>query len=198
MSDFTTYLKLGFQHITDYNGLDHILFILALCAVFQISDWRKILILVTAFTLGHSITLGLATFQIFKIDSNLVEFLIPITILITCFFNFFQKTPDKKPYIQKTSNLRYYFALFFGLIHGLGFSNYLRSLLGREESILKPLFAFNLGLEIGQILIVAIGLFISSAIIRVFRIKQQELKIGLTVIIVVITLLLLKNSAIFS
>jgi hypothetical protein len=198
MSDFTTYLKLGFQHITDFNGLDHILFILALCAVFQLFDWRKILILITAFTIGHSITLALATFNIFKVDVNLIEFLIPITILITCIFNFFQKTPERKPYKQKTSNIRYYLALFFGLIHGLGFSNYLRSLLGQEESIIKPLFAFNLGLEIGQLIIVAIGLAISTAIIKVFGIKQQELKIGLSGIIVGMTLLLLKNSAIFS
>jgi HupE / UreJ protein len=198
MSDFTIYLKLGFQHITDFNGLDHILFILALCAVFQIEEWRKILLLVTAFTFGHSITLGLATLKILKINENFVEFLIPITILITCFVNFLQKTNLRNSKKNNTSKLRYYLALFFGLIHGMGFSNYLRSLLGKEESIFKPLLAFNIGLELGQILIVVLALIVSTLITRFFGVKQHDFKIGLTGIIVGMTIILLKNLTIFS
>jgi hypothetical protein len=193
MSEFTTYLSLGFKHITAINGLDHILFILALCAIYQFSDWRKIAILVTAFTIGHSITLILATFEIVKINSSIVEMLIPITILITCFINFFHKIPERKVYQDTKANNRYYLALFFGLIHGLGFSNYLKSLLGGEESIFMPLLAFNIGLEVGQIGIVVIALFISAIIMKLFRIKANEFKIGLTGIIVGMALFILKN-----
>lgn len=197
MSEFSTFLQLGFKHITDLNGFDHILFILALCAIYNITEWRKVLILISAFTIGHSITLALATFNIVKINSNVVEFLILVTIIVTCIFNFFYKIPTRRPLKKKADYSRYSMALFFGLIHGLGFSNYLRSLLSKNESIVKPLFAFNIGLEIGQILIVAFALLIFTIIIKVFKINHHDLKLGLSGIIVGITLYLIKDSAIF-
>ncbi len=198
MSEFSAFLKLGFQHITDVKGFDHILFILALCAIYTFKDWRKLLVLVTAFTIGHSITLALATLQIFKVNSNLVEFLIPITIFLTCVFNFFYKIPERKPRFQKPeNNYRYYMALFFGLIHGLGFSNYLRSLLGKEGDILKPLFAFNVGLEIGQIIIVVFALAITTLFLRGLNVKQNDWKLALSGLIAGMALFLIKDSAIF-
>jgi HupE / UreJ protein len=198
MSEFITYLKLGFQHITDLKGFDHILFILALCAIYKIADWRKIAILVTAFTIGHTVTLALSTLNILTFNQSLIEFLIPITILITCIFNLIYKIPDRKPIFQKKSNQRYYLALFFGLIHGMGFSNYLKSLLGKEEFILKPLFAFNLGLEAGQLIIVGISVLIATFFISLLKVKQQDWKQVISGVVAGLSIMLIKDSAYFS
>ncbi|MFT7055199.1 MAG: hypothetical protein ACJAR3_000826, partial [Roseivirga sp.] len=127
MDQFKLYFQLGYEHIIDLNGIDHILFVVALCSIYLAQDWKKVLILVTAFTLGHSITLALSTFELINFDTDLIEFLIPVTIFITALSNLFRKEGSVSP---KALNLNYFFALFFGLIHGLGFSNYLKSLLG--------------------------------------------------------------------
>ena len=158
MSSFELYFKLGLQHILDINGFDHILFVLALCAIYVARDWKKILILVTAFTIGHSLTLALATFNVVQVRSDLIEFLIPVTIAITALVTIFKPKPSTGRGVQ----LNYVFAVFFGLIHGLGFSNYLKELLGKEASIWRPLLAFNIGLEVGQIVIVTAFLLLTS------------------------------------
>lgn len=171
MSLFNVYLQLGFDHIIDYQAFDHILFIITLTAVYLLVDWRKVLILVTAFTIGHTATLALSTLNVLSIDSTLVEFLIPLTIFITAVANIFEKRTD---FSSKLHNFKYLTALIFGLIHGLGFSNYLKSLLGMEQSLVKPLFAFNLGLEIGQVIIVLIILITSSVAVGILNIKKRE------------------------
>lgn len=158
MSSFELYFKLGLEHILDIQGFDHILFVLALCAVYVARDWKKILILVTAFTIGHSLTLALATFNVIQVRSDLIEFLIPVTIANTALVDLFKPKTSTGKGIQ----LNYIFAVFFGLIHGLGFSNYLKDLLGKEASIWQPLLAFNLGLEAGQIVIVTAFLILTS------------------------------------
>jgi hypothetical protein len=168
MNDFFIYLGLGFDHITDPRGYDHVLFVIALCAIYTLRQWRQVLVLVTAFTIGHSITLALATLNILEYRTDVVELLIPITILITAVINFFHdETPSRfaigKP--KQRSWSRYGLAAVFGLIHGLGFSNYLRSLLGRESDIVQPLLAFNIGLELGQLVIVAIVLAVAGVAI---------------------------------
>ncbi|MBM3169021.1 MAG: HupE/UreJ family protein [Bacteroidetes bacterium] len=160
MSSFELYFKLGIQHILDLNGFDHILFIVVLCAVFVARDWVKILLLVTAFTLGHSLTLALATFKVIEIRSEVIEFLIPVTIALTALITLIKPKPSTGKGIQ----LNYLLALFFGLIHGLGFSNYLRNLLGKEAAIWQPLLAFNIGLEVGQLAIVAAFLLLTSLV----------------------------------
>lgn len=170
MNQFQAYFKLGMDHILDLKGFDHILFIIALCAIYLLRDWKKILILVTAFTIGHSITLALATLNIFTVKGSLIEFLIPVTIAVTAFFNILRPRPSSGSGIQAN----YFFALFFGLIHGLGFSNYLKSLLGRENSIWEPLLAFNLGLEVGQLIIVGIFILISSIAIGILSANRKE------------------------
>ncbi len=170
MSDFFIYLRLGFDHITDPGGYDHILFVIALCAVYTLSEWRQVLILVTAFTIGHSITLALATLQLINYSTQVIELLIPITILITTFTNFFYEEPKARSLVttrKEKRPWRYVLALAFGLIHGMGFSNYLRSLLGREADIIKPLLAFNIGLEIGQLLIVGLVLTVTYLVLTV-------------------------------
>lgn len=170
MSSFQLYFRLGLQHILDIQGYDHILFILALCAVFIPRDWRKVVILVTAFTIGHSLTLALAIFRLVKVNSDLIEFLIPVTIVITAFITILRP----KPASGKGLSINYIFALFFGLIHGLGFSIYLRSLLGKEASIWQPLLAFNLGLELGQLIIVGAFLLVTSILVGLAGVSRKE------------------------
>jgi hypothetical protein len=166
-SEFLVYLRLGFEHIADPRGYDHILFIVALTATYVPRDWRRVVALVTAFTVGHSVTLALATLGYVRIPTDLIELLIPVTILLTTMANGIELRRDWKcgsvkgagqPASWSGQGVRYAFALVFGLIHGLGFSNFLRAALGGEASIVWPLFAFNVGLEVGQVLIVAIVL----------------------------------------
>ena len=170
MGQFQLYFQLGIQHILDLKGFDHILFVIALCAIYVLKDWKKILILVTAFTIGHSITLALATLKLVNISSAWVEFLIPVTIAITAFSNILSPKPSSGRGIQ----VNYFFALFFGLIHGLGFSNYLRSLLGKEASIFQPLLAFNLGLEVGQLVIVAIFMLAAGILVGIVGVNKKD------------------------
>jgi len=169
MQDFSLYFSLGWQHILDWKGYDHILFVSVLCGVYLLQDWRKVLVLVTAFTIGHSITLALSVFNFVRINTDLIEFLIPVTIVVTAFVNIISKR--NKQQLAWTS---YCFALFFGLIHGLGFSNFLKSILGKEQNIAGPLFAFNIGLEFGQLLIVLGVLIISSILMTVCKVQRRE------------------------
>ena len=181
MSDFLIFLQLGFAHITDPTGYDHILFVVALCAVYSVRQWRQVLVLVTAFTIGHSITLALATWRLLNARTDVVELLIPVTILITAVTNFFwQPTTPAWPSI---TNHRYALALGFGLIHGLGFSTYLRSLLGREAAILTPLLAFNIGLELGQLLIVSAVLAVSFVAVDWGRVSRRDWIVAVSVLV---------------
>ncbi|MEE9437952.1 MAG: HupE/UreJ family protein [Saprospiraceae bacterium] len=173
------YLELGFEHILDINGIDHILFIIALCAIYLITDWKKILVLITAFTVGHSITLALATYDLVKITSSIIEPLIPLTIMATCVYNILSLNYKNKSKIT----LSYILAIGFGLIHGMGFSYLLKNLLGKEESIFVPLLSFNIGLEIGQLIIVSTILFASYIIINLLKISQKWYIISLSVLI---------------
>ena len=170
MSNFGVYFTLGRQHIADIKGLDHILFIMALCCRYTIQDWKKLLVLVTAFTIGHSLTLLLSVLNLIHIRSQWIELLIPVTIIITCISNLFVK----KFAFKISYPLIYFFALFFGLIHGLGFSYYLKSLLGRDQSIIVKLLAFNVGIEAGQLTIVALVLFITFICIHLIKVNRRE------------------------
>src|SRR5687767_10830145 len=135
MSEFQLYFGLGKDHILDYqNGYDHILFVIALCALYQLRDWKQVLILVTAFTLAHSLTLALSTLEIITIQTELIEFLIPVTIFITAVSNIFKNEDNLS---GRAMQVNYLYAAFFGLIHGLGFSNYLKSILGKNQSIIS-------------------------------------------------------------
>ena len=167
MQDFFFYLKLGWEHIISLDALDHQLFILALVAVYALSDWKKILILVTAFTIGHSITLALSVLDFFRIPTDWVEFLIPLTIVITALDNIFFKGNQ-----SKLMRINYFLALFFGLIHGMGFANTARMMMAKEQNIFVPLLGFNLGLEMGQILVVGIVLLVEFFIFKYLKIKK--------------------------
>jgi apolipoprotein N-acyltransferase len=194
MSDFEIYLPLGFQHITNIQGYDHILFIIALCAIYRLKDWKKVAFLVTAFTIGHSLTLYLVTLNLITYNTKLIELLIPITIFLTCIINFFHKSARYSWDIEKPSIFRYPVAMTFGLMHGMGFSNYLKSLLGTEQSVWQPLLAFNIGLELGQLVIVVIVLLISSLLLDVFRVKKHNWNLILSGIILGVALTLIRDA----
>ncbi|EDM36027.1 hypothetical protein PBAL39_23507 [Pedobacter sp. BAL39] len=169
MDDFWLYFQLGWQHILDWQGYDHILFVMVLCISYALTDWKKVLVLVTAFTIGHSITLALSVLKFISLNSAIIEFLIPVTILSTAFHNILNKKSA-----GKRTKARYFLALGFGLIHGMGFSNYLKSLLGKNTSIIQELLAFNLGLEAGQVIIVLGILGLSSLLINFVKIKRYD------------------------
>jgi hypothetical protein len=193
MSQFQIYFEEGREHILNYKfGYDHILFIVALCSLYVMRDWKKLLILVTAFTVGHSLTLALSVLDIIPVNEKLVEFLIPVTIFITAFSNLFKNENS----IEKSNvQLNYIFALLFGLIHGMGFSNYFKAILGKDRSIVSQLFAFNLGLELGQIIIVVIFLTISFLFVDLVGVNRRDWKIVISSVIAGMALVLMRNAA---
>ncbi len=156
MNEFAFYFDLGWKHIISKNALDHQLFIVTLAVIYLADNWKEVLILVTAFTVGHSLTLALSTYNVIQASSAWVEFLIPVTILTTAVINFFRRNFRPESY-----RLQYFLALFFGLIHGLGFANTIRFMLAKQQTITVPLLGFNLGLEAGQLVVVALVLLLS-------------------------------------
>jgi hypothetical protein len=169
MSDFRFYFGLGWEHIMNWKALDHLLFITALAIIYLLKDWKQVLILVTAFTIGHSLTLVLSVLDIIRFSSRWVEFLIPCTIIITAISNLFQKK-----FTPKSIRINYFLALFFGLIHGMGYANYIRFMLAKDQSLGWGLFGFNVGLEAGQIIVVAIVLLLAWAFVTLFRINRRD------------------------
>lgn len=169
MNDFAFYFKIGWEHIITIQALDHILFIAALAAIYMLKDWRQVLILVTAFTIGHTITLILSTKEIIEVKDSIVEFLIPCTILITAISNLFQKS-----FTPKAVRINYFLALFFGLIHGLAFANTLRMILASDQSFALSMFSFSVGLELGQVLVVFCILLFSQLFIRGLKTDRRH------------------------
>ncbi|MCF6353141.1 MAG: HupE/UreJ family protein [Cyclobacteriaceae bacterium] len=174
MDTFKLYFELGMEHILDVRGYDHILFVVALTTIYQLKDWKRVLILVTAFTIGHSITLALATLHVIRFNADLIEFLIPVTIFFTAIANLIRKRAEQN---TKKVQLNYWLALIFGLIHGMGFSNYLRSLLGSDTTIFTQLLAFNVGLEVGQIIIVLSFMALSFLFVGIIGVSKRDWKI---------------------
>lgn len=168
MSDFAFYLTTGWHHIISWDALDHILFIIALAAIYLAQNWKQVLVLVTAFTIGHSLTLALCVYDITRIDEKWVEFLIPCTILATAVFNLLVK--DFKP---KNLRINYFLALFFGLIHGMGFANTIRFMLSKDQNIAVPLLSFNIGLEAGQIVVVTFILLLSYILVNRLKLNRK-------------------------
>ncbi len=168
------YINLGFQHISDLAGYDHILFLLALCAVYTVDQWRRLFVLVTAFTVGHSITLALSSFGWVVIPSHIIEFLIPVTILITAIRNVAVPASDQLTDARANMTGHYLVALCFGFIHGMGFSNYFRALMMDSSSITIPLLGFNLGIEIGQLLVVSIIVIVASLVVKFAQVKHRD------------------------
>lgn len=171
MHPFPFYLQLGFEHISNLGGYDHILFLIALCAVYKIEQWRNILILVTAFTIGHSTTLVIVSFGDLSISSHIIKFLIPMTIFLTAGHNVISKGLNEH---SPRMNINYVMALFFGFIHGMDFSNYFKALLFGESSVLIPLLGFNLGIELGQLMVVFIIVNVAFVFLNFISINHRE------------------------
>lgn len=180
MDDFSLYFKMGLYHVLDYLAIDHILFLIVLAVVFTFKQWKKVLWLVTLFTLGHSTSLALAAFKIVEIRVDLIEFLIPLTIFITGVINLF----TAKKASNGKENLNLVFALFFGLIHGLGFSNYFKMMIGQEEDKILPLIEFALGIEAAQIIIVLAILSLGYLFINLFKVNRRDWIIVLSSIVI--------------
>lgn len=172
MQEFWVYFNIGLKHVLDINGYDHVLFLIALCVPYAFKDWKRVLLLVTLFTVGHTISLILSVYGVVQVKASLIEFLIPITILITALFHLFTAgKSSKKESISFVASV----TLFFGIIHGLGFSNYFKSILpGSSSDKLLPLLEFALGIEAAQIIVVIIVLIISYIVQTVFRFSKRD------------------------
>lgn len=168
MQDFGFYFGPGWEHIISRKALDHQLFIIALAAIYMLKDWKQVLVLVTAFTIGHSLTLALSALDIIRFSSTWVEFLIPCTIIITAVSNLFQKN-----FTSKSIRINYFLALFFGLIHGMAFSNYIRFSMVDGQSLAWGLFGFNVGLEAGQLVVVLAILLLSQLVVSQLKINRR-------------------------
>lgn len=191
MTDFTFYLEEGVNHILDPEGLDHFYFILSFCILYTFNDWKKILGLVTAFTVGHCVTLFLSGLELVTIKADLVELLIPITILLSCINNFWLLLKDKQSKQRLTTT--YFILLAFGLIHGLGFSNYIKMMIFDDESIVLPLLGFNVGIELAQLLIVAgfLALISISELLLKSKIKWLRLAVNSIIFLLVMKMMFL-------
>ncbi|WP_347172707.1 HupE/UreJ family protein [Polaribacter uvawellassae] len=170
MDEFLLYVKMGLNHVLDFSAYDHILFLIALAVIFEFHQLKKVLWLITLFTIGHSLTLALSAYGVLKVDVAIVEFLIPLTIFITGIANIYNL--GKLANSKGTINL--VFALFFGLIHGLGFSNYFRMMIGREEDKLMPLIEFALGIELSQVIIVLGILIVGSLMQSILKVTKRD------------------------
>lgn len=185
MSEFWLYFKLGLEHVLDWKAYDHVLFLIVLTVAYTFEDWKRILTLVTIFTIGHSLSLVLSVYEIVQVNSKLIEFLIPVTILVTAIFNVFIAGKTTK---SSKSNLLYISTLFFGLIHGLGFSNYFNAISSNTSSKMFPLLEFALGIEIAQIIIVVVLLIITFVAHTFFRFSKRDWILVISSIVIGMTI----------
>ncbi|MFH6934497.1 HupE/UreJ family protein [Flavobacterium sp. YO12] len=196
MSEFWIYFQIGLKHVLDINAYDHVLFLIALTVPYTFKDWKRILLLVSVFTIGHTIALILSVFGIIAVKVNLVEFLIPITILITALYHLFTAGKATK---NDGINLIFFVTLFFGIIHGLGFSNYFKTILGGSPSSkLLPLGEFALGIEAAQLVVVFVVLVISYIVQTVFRFSKRDWALVMSAFIIGVVIPMIIESPIWN
>jgi len=183
MNDFVFYFKIGWEHIINKSALDHIFFIAALAAIYMLKDWRQVLILVTAFTIGHAITLILSAKNVINVDSAVVEFLIPCTIVFTAISNLFLKT-----FTSKSIRINYFLALFFGLIHGLAFAQTLKWILAEDQSFIVAWLSFSVGLELGQILVVLLILLLAQVFVGFLKLNRRYWTMIVSIVVFILAL----------
>tara|TARA_B100001057_G_C22793062_1_gene928418 strand:+ start:1109 stop:1687 length:579 start_codon:yes stop_codon:yes gene_type:complete len=189
MEEFKTWFFIGFDHIMDIRALDHTLFILALVVAYDSSQIKKIIFLVTAFTIGHSVTLALSALELISFNQKIIEFSIPLTIFLTALNNIVNRKESKKKFVSSN----YIIGLVFGLIHGLGFANYLKALLFKGNIVFE-LFAFNVGIEIAQIILVFVFLFLSFLFSRFVFSKREDWILFVSALIMGISFMLISNA----
>ena len=192
MSEFWVYFQIGLHHVLDIQAYDHVLFMMALVLPFTFKDWKRLLFSVTLFTVGHTTALLLSVYEILVIKASIVELLIPITILITAIFNLFTIGKTNR---KENLNLIFLITLFFGIIHGLGFSNYFKTLLGgSSNSKLIPLLEFALGIEGAQITVVLVMLIVAYSVQSLFKFSRRDwILVGSAFIIGVVVPMILEN-----
>ncbi len=192
MSEFWVYFQIGLHHVLDIQAYDHVLFMMALVLPFTFKDWKRLLFSVTLFTLGHTTALLLSVYEILVIKATIVELLIPITILTTAVFNLFTLGKTNR---KENLNLVYLITLFFGIIHGLGFSNYFKTLLGgSSNSKLIPLLEFALGIEGAQITVVVAMLIVAYSVQSLFKFSRRDwILVGSAFIIGVVVPMIIEN-----
>lgn len=181
MHNFYIWFSTGISHIINWEAYDHVLFLFALCSIYTWKQWKKMLMLITAFTIGHSLTLALSVFQVLTLNMAFVEFLIALTIVVTCLYNIRFNKADE----ENKNNTSFWMAACFGLIHGLGFASVLKEMLF-DDHILLPLFSFNVGLEVGQLFIVIILFSLMHFFRMAFHLKQYALNLFISAGIAII------------
>ena len=195
MSDFLLYFNIGLKHVLDVDGYDHVLFLIALTVPFTFRDWKKLLLLVSVFTLGHTLALMLSVFGIVTIKPSLIEFLIPVTILITALFGLFTAGKSAKSGNDTTA---IFITLFFGIIHGLGFSNYFSTILaGKPTDKLIPTLEFALGIEAAQIIVVLAVLLLAYVVQTFFRFSKRDWTLAMSAFVVGVVLPMIIDSEIW-
>ncbi len=196
MSEFWIYYQLGLRHVLDINAYDHVLFLIALTVPFSFKDWKRVLLLVSIFTIGHTIALFLSVFGVIVVKINLVEFMIPITILFTAIYNLFTSGKSSK---NNTITIIGFVTLFFGIIHGLGFSNYIKNILsGAPQSKIIPLCEFALGIESSQLIVVFVVLVLSYLVQTVFRFSKRDFTLVMSAFVIGVVIPLIIQSPIWN
>ncbi len=169
MSDFWLYVTLGLEHVLDWTAYDHVLFLIVLSASYTFSSWKRLVLLVTLFTVGQTLSLLLANYDVVAVKSEYIEFLIPITILVAAVYNVLTAATSKE---GENAMVLYIVTLFFGLIHGFGFANYYRMI--SEGNEIAPLLEFALGVEIAQLIVVLVVLFIAFLLQTFLRLNRRD------------------------
>jgi glucose uptake protein GlcU len=188
MENFWFYLKLGLEHVLDFSAYDHILFLSVLTIPFTLKSWKNVVILATIFTFTHCLSLALSAYKLLVVDVSVIEFLIPVTILLTAVFNLI----DLKSKEEHKSYLWHGIATgFFGLIHGFGFSNYFKMLMAEETDIITPLLGFATGIELSQLVIVLSVLVLTFFMQAILKVKQTIFIIVASILVLIITITLL-------
>lgn len=195
LENFWFHVEYGINHVLDINAYDHVLFLIVLTVPYLFKDWKRVLLLVSLFTLGHTLSLILGAYNIIRVNSELVEFLIPITILIVAVFNVF--TAGKGAQKEKVGVL-FFLTLFFGLVHGLGFAREFQMLVGKTDNKMATLLEFALGIELAQIIIVFVVLFLGYIMQTVFRFSKRDWVMVISAIVVGLVIPMILNSAFLS
>ena len=188
MQEFLFYIKLGLNHVLDFGAYDHILFLSALAVPFTFKHWKRVLILATIFTVAHCTSLALSVYEVATVDVGLIEFMIPVTILLTALFNF---AYVYKEALEVGLFLHILATAFFGLIHGFGFSNYFKMLMAEEKDKITPLLGFATGIELSQVTIILVVLIISYVALNLLKVKRSVFITVASILIIAITIPLL-------
>ena len=191
LDNFWFHVEYGINHVLDINAYDHVLFLIVLTVPYLFKDWKRVLLLVSLFTLGHTLSLVLAAYNVVSVNGQLVEFLIPVTILIVALFNVF--TAGKGAQKERVGVL-FFSTLFFGLIHGLGFAREFQILVGRADNKFVTLIEFALGIEIAQVIIVFIVLFLGYVMQTVFRFTKRDWIMVVSAIVIGLVIPMIANS----